>query len=65
MRFAGDSWTDGFNLAPPRQLYDSPLTGVTVAGKLSRSLRLFATMDSEISGPFTSWTGNAGVVKSW
>jgi hypothetical protein len=65
MRFAGDSWTEGFDLAAPRQLYDSVLAGVTVAGRVTRSLRLFATIDSEMSGPLTTWTGNAGVVKSW
>jgi hypothetical protein len=65
MRFTGDSWTDGFDLAAPRQLYDSALTGVTMAGTLKRSLRLFVTFDSEISGPLNMWTGNAGVVKSW
>ena len=65
MRFAGDPWTAGFDLAAPRQLYDSALTGVTIAGTLRRRLRLFATIDSEISGPLTTWTGNAGLVKSW
>jgi uncharacterized protein YhjY with autotransporter beta-barrel domain len=65
MRFAGDAWSDGFDLAAPRQLYDSALAGFTIAGRPSRSLRLFATIDSEISGPLTSWNGNAGVVKSW
>jgi outer membrane autotransporter protein len=65
MRFTGDSWTDGFDLAAPRQLYDSALTGVTMAGTVRRSLRLFVTFDSEISGPVNTWTGNAGIVKSW
>jgi uncharacterized protein with beta-barrel porin domain len=65
MRFAGDAWTDGFALAAPRQLRDSALAGATVAGALTRSLRLFATLDSELTGVFTSWSGNIGIVKSW
>ena len=65
MRFAGDSWTDGFDLAAPRQLRDSALAGATVAGGLTRSLRLFATVDSELSGVFTGWSGNIGLIKSW
>jgi autotransporter-associated beta strand protein len=65
MRFAGDSWTNGFDLAAPRVLRDSALAGATVAGGLTRTLRLFATVDSEMTGAFTSWTGNVGLVKSW
>jgi len=26
---------------------------------------VFATVDSEMTGVFTSWTGNIGLVKSW
>jgi len=65
VRFAGDPWTDGFDLSAPRQLRDSALAGATVAGGLTRSLRVFATVDSEMTGVFTSWTGNVGLVKSW
>jgi uncharacterized protein with beta-barrel porin domain len=65
MRFTGDAWTDGFDLAAPRQLRDSALAGATVAGGLTRSLRVFATLDSEMTGVFTSWSGNIGLVKSW
>jgi uncharacterized protein with beta-barrel porin domain len=65
LRFVGDAWTDGFNLAAPRQLRDSALTGGTLSGGLTRSLRVFATVDGEMSGAFTSWSGNIGLVKSW
>jgi outer membrane autotransporter protein len=65
MRLVGDSWTDGFDLAAPRVLRDSALAGATVAGGLTRSLRVFATIDSEMTGAFTSWSGNIGLVKSW
>jgi outer membrane autotransporter protein len=65
MRLVGDSWTDGFDLAAPRQLRDGALAGATVAGGLTRSLRVFATIDSEVTGAFTSWSGNLGLVKSW
>jgi hypothetical protein len=65
MRFIGDSWTDGFDLAAPHQLRDSALAGAAVAGGLTRSLRVFATIDGEMTGAFTSWSGNIGLVKSW
>lgn len=65
MHFAGDTWTDGFDLAAPRQSYKSALARVTFAGRSRGNLRLFATIDSELSGSLTTWTGNAGVVKSW
>jgi outer membrane autotransporter protein len=65
MRFVGDSWTDGFDLAAPRQLGNSTLAGATVAGGLTRSLRVFAAVDSEMTRVFTSWSGNVGLVKSW
>ena len=64
MQFAGD-FGGGFNLAAPRQQHDSGNAGLTVAGTVARNLRLFATFDSEMSGPLTSWGGNLGIVKSW
>ena len=64
MQFAGD-FGGGFNLAAPRQQHDSGLAGLTVAGTVARNLRLFATFDSEMSGPLTTWGGNLGIVKSW
>jgi autotransporter-associated beta strand protein len=65
MRFAGDTWTDGFNLSAPDQLRNSAVVGVGIAGNRAKRLRFFANVDAEISGPLTNVTANVGVNKSW
>jgi outer membrane autotransporter protein len=65
VRFDGDSWTNGFLIAPARRVRNTALIGGTVAGRASAGLRLFAEIDSEIGGPLSSWRGNVGVQKSW
>ena len=64
MRFAGDSTSDGFNVAAPDQLRNSAVIGFSIAGN-ARRLRLFANVDAEISGPATGWSGSVGLNRSW
>jgi DNA-directed RNA polymerase specialized sigma24 family protein len=64
MRFVGDSVTDGFSVAAPDQLRNSAVLGFSIAGNTGR-LRLFANIDTEISGPTTGWSGSIGLNRSW
>jgi hypothetical protein len=52
-------------LAAPNQLRDSAVVGFGIAGNRAKRLRLFANVDTEISGPMTSWSGNVGINKTW
>jgi hypothetical protein len=65
MRFVGDTYTNGYSISAPDQLRNSTVLGASVAGDWMKGLKLFAHIDTEVSGPVKSLSGNVGIYRSW
>jgi uncharacterized protein with beta-barrel porin domain len=65
LRFESDPFANSFAIAPPNDLRNSAVLGLSFAADAGANFRFFADFGGELGGPSRVWGGTLGVSRSW